>query len=63
MKKKKKQFRGEKVLRPHFFFNVKKAYDSVWHARLHYKLTNVGITGVLYQYLQNSYPKDIFVCE
>ena len=35
--------RGEKVLWPHFFY-VKKAYDSVWHARLLYKLKNIGIT-------------------
>ena len=33
-----------------FSFNVKKAYDSVWNAKLLYKLKNVGITGVMSQY-------------
>ena len=35
------------------FFNVKKAYDSVWHARLLYKLKNIGITGMMFQYFKN----------
>ena len=43
------------------FVYVKKAYDSVWHARLHYKLTNVGITGVIYQYFKNFLP-EIYIC-
>ena len=30
-------------------FDVKKAYDSVWHARLLYKLRNIGITGVMFR--------------
>ena len=34
----------------YFIFYVKKAYDSVWHARLLYKLKNIGITGMLFQY-------------
>ena len=34
------------------FFYVKKAYDSVWHARLLYKLKNIGITGVMFQYFR-----------
>ena len=35
------------------FFYVKKAYDSVWHARLIYKLKNIGITSVMFQYFKN----------
>ena len=35
------------------FFDVKKAYDSVWHARLLYKLKNIGITGMMFQYFKN----------
>ena len=34
------------------FFDVKKAYDSVWHARLLYKLKNIGITGMMFQYFK-----------
>ena len=29
------------------FFDVAKAYDNVWHARLLYNLENVGITGTM----------------
>ena len=35
------------------FFDVKKAYDSVWHSRLFYKPKNIGITGVIFQYFKN----------
>ena len=44
----KNSFRGEKVLWPHLFY-VKKAYDSLWHARLLYKLKNIGITRMTFQ--------------
>ena len=40
-----------------FFFSVKKAYDSVWNARLLYKLKNIGITGVMFQYFKNFLPE------
>ena len=40
----------EKRYSGHIFFYVKKAYDSVWHARLLYKLKNIGITGMMFQY-------------
>ena len=33
--------------------DVKKAYDNVWHARLLYKLKNIGITGMMFQYFKN----------
>ena len=46
-----------------FFFNVKRAYDSMWHARLLYKLKNIGITGVMFQYFKTFYPKAVFVLE
>ena len=35
------------------FFDVKKAYDIVWHAKLLYKLKNVRITGMLFQYIKH----------
>ena len=35
------------------FFDVKKAYDNVWNARLLYKLKNVGITGMMFRYIKN----------
>ena len=35
------------------FFDVKKAYDHVWHARLLYKLNKIGITGNMYRYLKS----------
>ena len=31
-------------------FDVKKAYDSVWHARLLHKLKNIGVTGMMFKY-------------
>ena len=34
-------------------FDVKKAYDNVWHARLLYKLKNVEIKGMMFQYIKN----------
>ena len=33
--------------------DVKKAYDSVRHARLIYKLENISITGMMFQYFKN----------
>ena len=41
-------FPGENVF-SHYFY-VKKAYDSVRHARLLYKLKNIGIIRVMFQY-------------
>ena len=35
------------------FFDVKKAYDQVWHARLLYKLKSVGLSGHIYLYVKN----------
>ena len=35
------------------FFDVKKAYDCVWHIRLLDKLKNVGITGMMFPYIKN----------
>ena len=49
---KKKQFSRRKSTLATFFY-VKKAYDSVWHARLLYKLKNIGITGMMFQYFKN----------
>ena len=47
----KKQFaRRKSVLAT--FFDVKKAYDSVWHARLLYKLKLIGFSGNFYNYVK-----------
>jgi ribonuclease HI/exonuclease III len=35
------------------FFDIKKAYDQVWHARLLYKLKNIGLSGYIYSYIKN----------
>ena len=35
------------------FFDVNKAYDNVWHARLLYMLKNVGISGMIFQYVKH----------
>jgi ribonuclease HI len=35
------------------FFDVRKAYDSVWHSRLLYKLKNIGISGNMYQFFKD----------
>ena len=35
------------------FFDVKKAYDNVWHARLLYKLKSIGLSGNLYNYIKS----------
>ena len=48
---KKKQFSRRKSTLAKFFY-VKKAYNSVWHARLLYKLKNIGITGMS-EYFKN----------
>ena len=45
----KKQYSRRKSTLATFFY-VKKAYNSVWHARLLYKLKNIGITGMMFQY-------------
>ena len=50
--KKKNQFSRRKSTLAKFFY-VKKAYNSVWHARLLYKLKNIGITGMMFQYFKN----------
>ena len=39
------------------FFDVKKAYDTVWHSRLLYKLKSIGVTGKMYYYI-----KDLLSC-
>jgi ribonuclease HI/L-rhamnose mutarotase len=33
------------------FFDVTKAYDRVWHARLLYKLKSIGLSGRIYYYI------------
>ena len=33
------------------FFDIKKAFDTVWHAKLLDKLNNIGITGRMYDYI------------
>jgi ribonuclease HI len=35
------------------FFDVKKAYDRVWHKRLLFKLKGIGVCGAMYSYVQN----------
>lgn len=35
------------------FFDVKKAYDQVWHARLLYKVKRIGITGKMYAFVKS----------
>ena len=35
------------------FFDIKKAYDQVWHSRLLYKLKTIGISGKMYNYVKN----------
>ena len=48
----KKQFaRRQNVLAT--FFDIKKAYDQVWHARLLYKLKSIGISGNMFKYIKN----------
>ncbi|KAL8617746.1 hypothetical protein ACOMHN_054742 [Nucella lapillus] len=34
------------------FFNIKKAFDSVWHAKLLNKMGALGITGRMYNFIQ-----------
>jgi len=43
--------RSLKSTQPHFA-DVKKAYDSVWHAKLLYKLKNVSVTGMMCKYIK-----------
>jgi len=35
------------------FCDIRKAYDRVWHARLLFKLRNIGINGIFYQYIKS----------
>lgn len=35
------------------FFDVKKAYDQVWHHRLLYKLSSIGLKGNIYEYIKD----------
>eukprot|EP00745_Piridium_sociabile_P028023 TRINITY_DN45058_c0_g1_i3.p1 TRINITY_DN45058_c0_g1~~TRINITY_DN45058_c0_g1_i3.p1 ORF type:complete len:184 (-),score=10.55 TRINITY_DN45058_c0_g1_i3:304-855(-) len=35
------------------FFDVRKAYDQVWHKRLLYKLKSVGLCGNMYNYIKS----------
>ena len=35
------------------FFDVRKAYDSVWHSRLLFKLKSVGLSGHIYDYVKD----------
>ena len=35
------------------FFDVKKAYDHVWHDRLLYKLKSIGLSGNIYFYIKS----------
>jgi ribonuclease HI len=48
----KKQFARQKSTLA-TFFDVRKAYDSVWHSRLLYKLKNIGISGNMYQFIKD----------
>ncbi|KAK7490561.1 hypothetical protein BaRGS_00018164, partial [Batillaria attramentaria] len=34
------------------FFDIKRAFDTVWHAKLLDKLSSIGISGRLYQFVQ-----------
>ncbi|KAL8586955.1 hypothetical protein ACOMHN_062366 [Nucella lapillus] len=34
------------------FFDIKKAFDSVWHAKLLNKMGALGITGWMYNFIQ-----------
>ena len=43
------------------FFDIKKAYDHVWHARLLNKLGELGISGNIYNYIK-SFLKDRLIC-
>ena len=45
----KKQFARKKST-PATFFDVRKAYDKVWHARLLFKLKYIGLSGNIYSY-------------
>ena len=54
----KKQFARRKSILA-TFFDVKKAYDRVWHARLLYKLKCIGISGNMYSYIKNFLSKRV----
>jgi ribonuclease HI len=47
----KKQFSRKKSILA-TFFDVRKAYDSVWHSRLLFKLKNVGVSGNMYHFIR-----------
>ena len=48
----KKQFAQRKSVLA-TFIDIKKAYDSVWHEQLLFKLKSIGINGTIYQYIKN----------
>jgi retron-type reverse transcriptase len=48
----KKQFSRKKSILA-AFFDVRKAYDSVWHSRLLFKLKNVGVSGNMYHFIRD----------
>jgi ribonuclease HI len=56
----KKQFSRKKSILA-TFFDVTKAYDSVWHERLLYKLNKIGISGKMFSYI-NCLLKDRYLC-
>ena len=39
------------------FFDIRKAYDRVWHERLLYKIKSIGLSGYFYSYIKN------FLCD
>ena len=38
------------------FFDVKRAYDSVWHAKLLLKLQDIGISGHMFKFIESFHP-------
>ena len=43
------------------FFDVRKAYDRVWHQRLLYKVKEIGINGLMYDFIK-SYLSERLIC-
>ena len=56
----KKQFAKRKSVLA-TFIDIKRAYDSVWHERLLFKLKEIGISGTMYMYIKN-YLKERSIC-
>ena len=56
----KKQFAKRKSVLA-TFIDIKRAYDSVWHERLLFKIKSIGINGSMYEYLEN-YLKNRSIC-